>query len=79
MQKIFENESRHCSIKMLVIVASLCLLVLASLFRAAGKSKASVIGVSRCDPADHAILIVLIVICLTITIFNAFWVTRMHK
>ena len=79
MQKIFENESRHSSIKMLVIVASLCLLVLASLFRAAGKTKASIIGVSRCDPADHAILIVLIVICLSITIFNSFWVSRMYK
>ena len=64
---------------MLVIISSLLVLVLASLFRAASKSKASVSGVSRCDPADHAILIVLIVICLTITIFNAFWVTRMHK
>ena len=43
------------------------------------KTKASIIGVSRCDPADHAILIVLIVICLSITIFNSFWVSRMYK
>jgi len=64
---------------MLVILSSLVVLVLASLFRAASKSKQSIIGVTRCEPADHAILIVLIFICLSITVFNAFWVKRMYK
>jgi len=79
VQKIFVNETKHCNLKMLVLLSSLLVLVLASIFKAGGKSKASIIGVKRCEPADHAILILLIVICLTITVFNAFWVKRMYK
>ena len=64
---------------MFCLLSYLVILILASIFRAASKKKVSVIGIARCDPADHAILIVLILICICISGFNARWVNKMYK
>ncbi len=56
----------------------ICILILASVLRGPGKTP-SVIGVIRCDPADHAILACLILSGIMLTILGSVWNNSDHK
>jgi hypothetical protein len=49
------------------------ILFLISLFRGNGKIP-SVLGVTKCKPVDHFLLVLLIVIGIAYTVIAAFWV-----
>lgn len=72
------SESTHNNGKLYLCILMLVLLFLCSYFRGKGTTP-SVVGVTKCSPADYAILISLIVIGILISTIGAFWVQNQNK
>jgi hypothetical protein len=51
------------------------ILLITSLFRGSGKSE-SMVGVNKCDPADHVIQGLLLLLGAILTVVSAIWVKR---
>lgn len=75
LKKLIKNESTHFNLKTLFALTMVMIVFLCSLFRGNGK-KPSVVGVTKCQPFDHVLLVALIMSGILFTVGAAFWVRK---
>jgi hypothetical protein len=77
LRKYIKRESTHLNWKLLFALSMITLIFICSLLRGNGKTP-SVVGVLKCDAADHTILVLLIVSGFVYTIIASRWGQKEH-